>query len=513
MEVLRVNRIEVDPSRVECEINPMVYGHFIENMARCIYGGLLENQRPGNVSGPWSLRQELIMLTKQIKPPVLRWPGGLYADGYFWRDGVGPREARPLRRNRYWSRYGPFTRVLDPNAFGSDEFMNLARKVKAEPYVNVNFGTGSALEAAKWVEYMNGSQDTLEGRRRAEYGRKKPWGVRIWGIGNETYGFWALGHCGAEEYARRYLEFRDAMEQVDPGLEYVAVGADRYLNKNWNREVLQVLGGRVDLLSIHIYLPGMERMAGVLYTRALRGSGGLYKAIVAAPLEIERRLREVEDDIASVIGKGEGPRVALDEWNLWWRPDQLLKPRWTLRDALFVCGVFHAMHRMADFVSMGNIAQLVNVLGVIGASRRGVFRTTLYYPFLMYGTTAGSMRVNCEANVESFDSPAAGGIPAMKNVPLLDCSATISEDGESLTLFVINRHDSRDLESEISIRDFSPGKRVSVCCLNGPGVDAANSYEDDEAVSVERTSTETDRVLPKCLFLAHSATAITFEKG
>ena len=504
-------RITIDPGLAVTTIDRRIYGHFIENMARCVYGGLLRNQRPGDPRGPWKLREDIVALTREMRPPVVRWPGGLYADGYNWRDGIGPVEARPLNRNRYWSRFGPFTRVLDPNAFGTHEYMALLDELGAEPYVNVNFGTGSAMEAARWVEYMNSSADTTEGTRRAGDGREKPWGVKTWGIVNEMYGFWALGNMPARDYGRRYLEFRGAMEEVDPGLEYVAVGADHYFNKTWNRDVLSVAGGGLDLLALHVYLPGMERLAGVALALARGGSAAMYKAIVAAPIEYERRLREMAGDIEAVLGKESQIGIAFDEWNLMWNPDQHLFPRWRLRDALFVCGVFHAMHRLAGRVKVANIAQLVNVLGVITTRGDRVCRTALYYPFLMYSRLAQPVSVAAEIACESFESPRFGGIPAMTNVPVVDCSVTASEDGKTLVIFAINRDPQEDVDCEIALSGFSPRGRVEVNCLSAPSVESVNTFDDDEMVTVRVRKADLSEVLPRLRLPAHSATALVLK--
>ncbi len=504
------HRIRVDAGRVEARIDRRVYGHFIENMARCIYDGLLRNTHPGDPRGPWSLRGEIVEHVRELMPPVIRWPGGLYADGYNWRDGIGPARARPLSRNRYWSRYGPATRVLDPNVFGSDEYMELMNELGAEPYVNVNFGTGSAAEAARWVEYMNGDPGTIEGSRRGSYGREKPWGVRTWGIGNEMYGMWALGHLPPREYAARYLEFKRAMEDVDPGLEFVAVGADHYFNKSWNREVLSVAAEDIDMLSLHVYLPGMERLLGVGAARLKGGSAALYKAIVASPIEFERRLRETADDISDVAGEDTKVGIAFDEWNLWWSPDQLMLPRWKLRDALFACGVFNALHRLAGRVRMANVAQLVNVLGLITTWGDRICRTALYHSFYMYSRLAEPKALGIEVATGSFESPRVGGIPAMTNVPLLDCSATGGENGERVVLFVVNRDPREDIECFIEMEGFSPSDRVEVHRLEGPSIDAVNTFKDDGVVRVSERVLEVSRVLPRCVMPAHSATALVF---
>jgi alpha-N-arabinofuranosidase len=504
-------RIAVDAGKVEARIDRRIYGHFIENMARCIYGGLMVNERTGDPRGPWKIRDGIVETIKELEPPVIRWPGGLYADGYHWRDGIGPADERPLKRNRYWSRYGPATRVLDPNAFGSHEYMALMEALDARPYVNVNFGTGSADEAARWVEYMNGSAGTSEGTRRASHGREEPWDVRTWGIGNEMYGIWALGHTTPVDYAHRYIEFRKAMGESDPGLEYVAVGADHDFNKDWNREVLSIAADAIDLLSVHVYLPGPERIAGVLASRARGGAAAMYKAIVASPVEYERRLRLAVGDIESVAGKDSGIGIAFDEWNLWWTPLQLLFPRWTLRDALFACGVFHAMHRLAGRVRMANVAQLFNVLGLITTLGDRVCRTALYYPFLMYSRLAQPLALRSEVACNSFETPRVGGIPAMSGVQALDCSATASEDKNTLVLFVINRLATKSVQADIELAGFSPTGEVEVHTLDGPSAAAVNTYGDDEIVRVVSRHLDVGDALPRFGFPPHSATALVFK--
>ncbi len=501
------NRIRVSAAEERGRIDRRIYGHFIENMARCTYGGLLKNRRPGDPRGPWEIRGDVIAAVKKLQPPVLRWPGGLYADGYDWRDGTGPITARPMKRNRYWSRYGPATRVFDSNVFGTHEYMSLVEELGAEAYVNVNLGTGSAAGAAGWVDYVNGDRSGAGGSKRSANGHPEPWGVRTWGIGNETYGFWALGHSGAVEYARRYLEFKKAMEEVDGGLEFVAVGCDRYFNRSWNKEFLSIAGDEVDLLALHVYLPGMERLPGVGAARLRGGSAAMYKAIVASPIEYERRLREMASDIEAA-GCGSRTGIALDEWNLWWSPHQLLFPRWRLRDALFACGVFHAMHRLCRRVRMANVAQLVNVLGLLTTMGDMTCRTALYRAFELYSPLSLPRSLACEVSCGSFESPRVGGIPAMTNVPELDCSATSSEDGDRLTVFVINRNPQEDANCRLELDGFTPSGKALVHCLNGPSVDSRNTFADDEVVRVVKRAAEISEVLPNCVFPAHSATAV-----
>jgi alpha-N-arabinofuranosidase len=503
--------ITIDARARGREVDRRIYGHFIENMARCTYGGILRNTRPGNPAGPWERNERVVELIKELDPPVVRWPGGLYADGYHFRDGIGPVAGRPLKRNRYWSRYGPALGFFDPFAFGSDEFMRLVADIGAQPYVNVNFGTGTATEAASWVGYMNATTDRVEGRQRAGYGHQEPWGVKTWGIGNEAYGLWSLCRMSASDYVDRYLDFKAAMSEADPGLEYVAVGADHYFNRSWNREVLQRAADEIDLLSIHVYLPGPERIAGVMAARAIGGSARMYGAIVASPIEYERRLRQAIKDIEDVAGEDSKVGIAFDEWNLWWTVQQLQFPRWTLRDALFACGVFHAMNRLSGRVRMANIAQIVNVLGVISTLGDRVCRTALYYPFLMYAKLAGPEALEVRCVTGSVETPRLGGIPAMTNVPLMDCLATRSGNGDSITLFTINRHPTDALLCRVELAGASPAGTVRVVTLDGPDVNALNTYRDDEVVSLRERQVEVGDVLCDFSFPAHSVTAMVFE--
>lgn len=507
--VMAENLIEVDASKKTGKIDYKIYGHFIENMARSIYGGIVKKEKPGVLS-PWVLREEMVKYLKDVGAPVIRWPGGLYADGYNWRDGIGSPKARPLRRNKYWSRYGPITRFLDPNAFGSHEFMELIESVGAQPYINVNFGTSTAEEARDWVEYMNGSKSTFGGRQRAANGREEPYGVKLWGIGNEIYGFWALGHRGPAEYANGYLEFRDAMKEADDGINLVAVGSDHYFSDTWNRKVLEIAGEWIDFLSIHVYLPGWERILEVLASAARHGPEGVYRAIVSAPLELERRLIQVEEDIKEVMGSVGKPAIALDEWNLWWNMGQLFFPRWNLRDALFISGVFHVFHRHANTVKMANIAQFANVLGVVSARGEKVHRTAIYYPFLMYTNLSEPVVVETSFKGETFSSPAFGGIQKVSDIPILDVSSQLSEDGKTLVLFVINRDMANDVEAQIKLEGYNPSGNAYIYLLDAPDVLSVNTVSNDRKVSVSCSSVDVGETLPNCTFPAHSVTALVF---
>ncbi len=194
------------------------------------------------------VRADVAEAVAELQPPVIRYPGGCFADGYHWRDGVGLRDRRGVVFDEAWKSW-------DPNDFGTDEFIAFCRHVNAEPYLCVNCGSGTVREAADWVTYCNGSLDTELGAQRASNAKQEPYNVRYWGVGNEIYGDWEIGHMDAESYARRFLEFATAMRTVDPSIELVAVGCDPQQEPEWNQQVLQVIGDQAEYLSVHRYVP------------------------------------------------------------------------------------------------------------------------------------------------------------------------------------------------------------------------------------------------------------------
>ncbi|RJP26903.1 MAG: hypothetical protein C4536_14980 [Actinobacteria bacterium] len=405
-------------------ISPLLYGHFIENLGKGIYGGLLRRAGDG-----WEVNPEVKEALAALRPPVIRWPGGLFADGYHWRDGVGPPGARPVRPNRYWRRLGPLIGPRDPNSFGTDEFVALCREVGAEPYINVNLATGTPGEAAEWVRYCRG---------------RVPW----WGVGNEQYGVWALGHCSPDAYARRYLEFRRAMLDADPEIRTVVVGTDGGFVPEWNRIVLDAIGEEADLLSIHVYLPGFEHILSYLQ-RKRRDPTGVYYAMVGAGAEVERRISWAEDSLRGSLGPGSRLRLALDEWNIWWKPSQMYRAFFSMREAMAVAGILNALHRNAHIVEMANISELVNFLGLVIVKGKTTRLNPIYHPFFLFAREAGRFLVPARVEVETYCTPPLGLIRALDKVPYLDVSATLSTGRDRLAVFLVNRHLHEEMVVEV----------------------------------------------------------------
>lgn len=450
-------------------IEPKIFGHFLENIGKGIYcGGLLSpDGRP---------RVEIVDALARLKVSVLRWPGGLFADGYHWLDGIGAR--RPRKPNKYWRRFGPWLGPADPNFFGTDEFLALCEKINAAAYINANLGSGTPSEAADWVRYCNAPADDPWGGRRAENGRPQPWGVRIWGIGNESFGFWALGHSDPATYAKRFLEFDQAMIQADPNIDTVAVGTCD-LWPNWNPILLSRIGDAAAYLSVHVYLPGNQPLYLCL---RVPGTAASHYSLASAHMELARKLQFVAGQIRQVLGDESKVRIALDEWNLWWWWTQLYAVWWKMRDAVAFAGMAGTLVENCEIVAMANIAQAVNVLGLLQTDRARVVVTPLYYVMRMFAEALVGSRIRTDCDSPVFSSKKLGGIPAASGVPYV--SAYAAHDGRRCGAVIINRHYEESARIEID----APGvefRRVQI--LSGPSPEARNTFKTPDLVGVEES--------------------------
>jgi alpha-N-arabinofuranosidase len=485
--------IEIDVDEIIGEIHPHVYGHFIEHLDGCVYGGLWDSERQ-------KFRDDVLALAGELRIPILRYPGGCFADGYHWRDGVGPRDQRPTRFDRAWN-------VDDPNFFGTDEFIRCCRLLDAEPYLCANFGSGTPEEAAAWVEYCNGPADSEHGALRSRFGRVDPYGVKYWGIGNEICLEGEIGHCDAANYARRYLAFRQAMADVDPGLKFVAVGWHDDI-ADWNPEVLRVAGGEIDYLAIHHYLPGLRRDHGV-------SEDQLYHAIVAANLDVEKRLAWVVAGLDEAQREhGRRPRIAFDEWNVappHRHTDDVAENRsyYTMRDGVFAAAFLNSMHRFCRDVTMANLAQLVNLLPAIVAVPGRAWATPVYWAVWLHRRHALELAGRATVECDTFAVPETGNVRAMDAVPWLDVSPTFDAARSRLGVCVVNRHRTADVRAEIALRGFEPVPDGETWTLSGPDALSRNLAESPDTVAVAHDTLNGLAARFQHTFPAHSATILT----
>ena len=506
--------IRIEPSQPIGQVDRNIFGHFIEHLGRCIYGGIFDPGSP--LSDERGFRTDVLAAARRIGVPNLRWPGGNFASAYHWEDGVGPVAQRPARFDLAW-------RVLEPNTFGTDEFMAYAQELGAAPFLCVNTGSGTLDEAARWVEYCNLDAEKIPSHHallRARNGHAAPYGVQLWGVGNEVYGAWQVGHAGAEAYARTCREFAYFMRAVDPGIKLVAVGADL---PEWDEALLRLGGDSFDYISIHQY-HGQED----------------YYATVAGAAFVEQRLALLAEEIDRAmpnLHRKTPIKIAMDEWNVcdvaWGTSEILPEPivgeyledwqqQFALKDALFAAGVFHAMIRQCQHVTLANFAQLVNALGMIQTSPEGLYLTPMYHAFDLYANHTGALALPTRVEAAEGTVPAATiedrreprpeyiGIRhpvvrfVLRDVPFLDAQATCSADGGTLHLAVLNRHQRNEIAASLDLGGLRVRGPLRVTELNGADTQTPASFAHPDVAGL--TVCELSELPQRYVFPAHSAT-------
>ncbi len=462
--------VEANADDVLGEINPFVYGQFIEHLERCIYGGLWTED--GSI-----LREDVFGLVDRLKIPLIRYPGGNFASGYHWEDGIGPKLTRPERFDAAWS-------AVESNQVGTDEYMAFMHRLGSEPILVVNDGSGTPQEAARWVAYCN-SVEGEQARRRAENGHPQPYNVKYWGVGNEVWGKWQIGTTTAENYARRLCQFSEAMRDVDPTIRIVACGNIIFSDspedpgRKWNETVFKIAGQEIDHLSFHLYQPDQDGWNDKNDLELL------HHTVCAAPLMAEQIIARIGAQLAE-LSPTRKIGVAFDEWNLWLTPPaasgSMHQVHYTMRDALYCAGMLNVFHRQCNPLSMANLAQLVNVLPLIVTDASRAYPTPMYWPFWLYSKMQ-HVALRSQVSAALFDSqPLGQHIPAQHGVPYLDVSVTRSSDQQKVSIALINRHPRRKMAVDISLNGFADLQPVEAYLLSAPSSLSVNTFETPENV-------------------------------
>ena len=468
-----LNRIKVDLDRRIGAIDRRIFGSFVEHLGRCVYGGIHDPDSP--LADANGLRSDVRGAIERLGISQIRYPGGNFVSGYRWRDGIGPVGDRPTRADLAWF-------SLEPNTFGTNEFIRFCRTIGAEPYLVVNAGDGDLREARDWVEYCNGTTETSLAKLRAEHGSLEPHAVRYWGIGNEVDGHWQIGAKTAGEYARTYHEFAKLMRWTDPSIELIASATS-----DWDVDVVEraqalveEAGELIDYMSIHWYVGNQ--------------SGDL-AAYLATSEVIEERLRSYEGLMAGLTLGSSGRRLvrdgqrrpiplAVDEWNVWYRtaapnngtPPHLLEEVYDLADALVVAMHLNAFIRHAATVRMANIAQLVNVIAPIFSGPDGIVLQTIFHPFELFSRTTGSIALDPWWDGATFDGGRHG------SVRTLDVSASLDPDRRRLAVHVVNRDASDAQEVAIELAGGAFAGTVSVATIGGSSLSETNTFDRPDAI-------------------------------
>ena len=460
-------RITVSLREPQAVIRPELYGHFAEHLGTCIDGGIWVGEESAipNFGG---IRTDVLDALRQLHPPVLRWPGGCYADDYHWEDGVGPRASRPRRTNLWWGQ------TIETNAFGTHEFIQVCRTLGAEPYLAGNVGSGSPRELREWVEYCNFAGDSALGKRRAANGSPMPFGVRYWGIGNEAWG--CGGNFSPEDYAVEYKRFATYVREFSGTKPFlIAVGPDGN-SADWTSRFLNKLGKfpHIAGFAAHYYCgtagPSATDFNVDQWYELLEKSTRMEKLI-----HDQRALLDVHDPERKI-------GLVVDEWGTWHFPTPGRNPAhlWqqsTLRDGLVAALTLDIFNRNCDQLVMANIAQTVNVLqSMLLTEGDKMITTPTYHVFELYRShQAGrSLRTTFDAPSISF---AVGD--EKRRLPGLAGSASLKAD--LVTLSVVNPHASLPVEAAI---EFIGGglREAAIAVLTHSDLTAHNTFESPQTI-------------------------------
>lgn len=447
-------------------VDPRMFGGFLEHMGRAVYQGVYD---PESIHvDPSGFRSDVLDALKKLEMSVMRYPGGNFASGYHWMDGIGPGEQRPTVRELAWH-------SLEPNHFGTDEFIQLCNEMGWAPMVAVNLGTGTPEEASNWVEYCNSPIGTKYADMRARNGHKDPYGVKLWCLGNEMDGSWQLGHVPADQYALRARQAARIMKGIDPQIELVACGSSgpfmpTYIE--WDRQVLEYLGEDSDYISLHRYVGNPDNDTAD------------YLAIANS---IDQQIEEIDAVCRFVQAKLRSKKrayLSFDEWNIWYRDTKgdgegkfaphLIEEVYNLEDALVTAGFLNSFIRHANVVKIANLAQIVNVIAPIQTRGHEILLQSIYYPFKMYSQRKEGVSLKVIVDGPTYEGKVNGA------AHFIDTSAILNKD--KLGVFVVNRSLAKNAGVRINLHDREIIALKNADLLTGPDAKASNSFEQPDLI-------------------------------
>jgi alpha-L-arabinofuranosidase len=487
-----LNRIKIDPERISGKIDRNIFGGFAEHLGRCIYDGIYE---PGStLADKDGLRKDVVDALNRLKMPIIRYPGGNFASGYRWRDGVGPVNERQPRTDLAWHN-------TETNRFGTNEFINFCRKLKTEPYLVVNCGDGDMREAQDWVEYCNGTGNAAPVKLRREHGFDKPYNVKYWSVGNEVDGNWQIGYKTPQEYARTFKEFGKVMKWVDPDIKLVASSVSDWGGEWAERTqlLLEQAGDLIDYLSLHWYVGNPDNN---------------FNTYMAISELIEERLSAFEGLIRSVgLQKNIKHPVylAVDEWNVWYRthpqfggdPEKTkLEEIYNLEDSLATAIQLNTFIRHAGSVKMANLAQIVNVIAPVFTRPDGLVLQTIFFPFELYSRTCGTQSLDVWWEGDTFSGGRYSGVRT------LDVTATLDKVKKQIVVFTVNRSSSQEAVTQIQFTDAIFKGPVTVNTINGPDIKAENTFAKPHCITTSETSVNAKGHTLDIVLEPHSVTAL-----
>jgi alpha-L-arabinofuranosidase len=463
--------VKVNASENATPFNRMIFGQFLEHFHRQVYGGVFEPGSP--LADKNGFRTDVIEALRELRVPIVRWPGGCFASAYHWRDGVG--KDREPSFDKAWG-------VEDPNTFGTDEFVKWCRLVGCEPYICTNAGTGTQEEMSDWVEYCNLRDKGRNARLRKKNGSEEPFNVRYWSIGNENYLGGEIGAKTVDEWSPLVRESAKMMRAVDSNLKVLAAAT---VTGNWTPPMLKAAGRYLDYISIHYYWDA-------LWQHGTHPSPYL-KCMVAGPIP-ERHIQQAVD-LLNQNGFGEKIKIAFDEWNLrgWHHPgfpggganqiamiqerdENDLNETYTMADAIFTASFLNGCLRQAKYVHMACMAPVVNARGPLFVHPKGVVKRTTFHVMRMYSDLLLPNVISSQVTSDVLNID-------QETVPALDAVVTQSDDRKRYAIAFVNRHPDMSANFKLTLGSQVDAPGAKLTTLSGDSPDAYNDVARPNRVS------------------------------
>ncbi|MGN6641844.1 MAG: alpha-N-arabinofuranosidase [Verrucomicrobiota bacterium] len=448
-------------------INRNIYGQFSEHLGRCIYEGIWVGP-DSPIPNTRGLRNDVIAALKKLKVPVLRWPGGCFADEYHWKDGIGPREKRPSMINTHWGG------VVENNAFGTHEFLDFCELIGAEPYICGNVGSGSVQEMMEWDEYMTSDAQSPMANMRRQNGREQPWKIKYFGVGNESWG--CGGNMTPEFYSdqfRRYNTFVKNYDRANP-LYRIACGANGK-DTNWTDVVMKNVGRKMNGLSLHYYtVPRVWNKKG---SATQFGEEEWYQTLRKA-LEMEALVTR-HSAIMDKYDPEKRVGMMVDEWGAWYDVEPGTNPGFlyqqnTLRDALVAGLTLNIFNEHCDRVKMANIAQMINVLqSMILTDKEKMILTPTFHVFEMYAVHQNATLLPSEVRSADYAFGA-------EKIASVNASASRDSAGKvHVTFCNLNPNQPAQVACELQ---GGKARKLSGRVLTAPEMAAHNTFDSPDAL-------------------------------
>lgn len=485
-------KIKIDISREIGDIDPKIYGVFMEPIHfsgkmmglsdtvsfNTLYGNLYDPS--SKLADENGFRIDYVEAMKELRVTNMRWPGGNYASGYNWQDGIGPKDNRPVRINLAWG-------GLDNNHVGTDEWIALNKAIGSENIICVNLGLGNITDACNWLEYCNYNKGTWFSDLRTENGHPDPYKVIIWDLGNEVDGApWELGHKTAEDYVKIGREAAKALKSVDNTIKFVASGSSYYESSGqwveWNRKVLTGLGDLIDYISIHRYW---------------ENSPDYYNYMGQSALDFEEKINvtAAEIEVARVMNNFKNPiSISVDEWGIMSR---------NLLSALPIAQCFNSFIRHADIVKMSNFTMLTSLLG--SDKEKGTFKTPLFYIFKSFSNNCRGKSVDTYVECDTFNTD------LYKGIPYLDVTTVYSKETGNIIINVVNRHKDKSITADIISESGEFTAKAEATLVAGNTLNDAFTYDKQSQYIPVTKVINTDKNRISYSFPAHSFTQIKVE--